>query len=209
MLAALDGELGRLKASRRERFVSAGVELGVAELAGGFAVLTCVSGVGKVRSAAGATALIAAGACDALIVVGLAGGLSRGMRTGDVFHCSAAQQVDSAVREDRRYVADADLRGAWMACLPGATAQFLTADRPVLNPIKRTYLTLRWGGPSIADMETAAAAAVAERAGVPWVAARAVSDLAGFGAGRAFRQHFAALAGHTADTLVDWLPSQF
>lgn len=214
VLAAIGGELGQLKGAQRERLVVAGVELGVAELGDSrMPVLTCVCGVGKVRAAAGAAALIAAGASEGLVIVGLAGGLMRGMRTGDRLHCGAAQQIDSAIREDRRYLPDPTWLTAWRAAAPGPVAQFLTADRPVLNPIRRTYLAMRYARagqlPAIADMETAAAAAVAARAGVRWAALRVLSDLAGFRAGRSFRQHFAALAGQSADTLKDWLPSQF
>lgn len=209
VLAAIGRELGSLGGEPRERLRMGGVELRVVELAPDFPVLTVVSGVGKARAAAAAMALMAAGATGGLVVVGLGGGLTRGMRTGDVVHCSAAQQVDSAVREDRRYAPEPSWLAAWQAAAPGHTAAFYTADRPVLDPFRRRYLTLRHGGPALADMETAAAAAVAARAGVPWAAMRVVSDLAGFGAGRAFRKHFDTLAGRSADTLKDWLPGQF
>jgi len=208
VLAAIPGELGALRGAARERFRAFGVGLGVCELPSGLPVLTCVSGVGKVRAAAGAAALLSAGV-EGLVVVGLAGGLSRGMRTGDVVHCAVAVQADLAVQEDRIHTPDEEWSAAWRAAVPGEAVQFLTADRPVIDPFKRAWLGLRWKGRSSADMETAAVAAVAERAGARWAAMRVLSDRAGFGAGRSFRRHFEALAGRSADTLDDWLPSQF
>ena len=110
---------------------------------------------------------------------------------------------------DRVHIPDPEWSAAWRAAAPGEAVQFLTADRPVIDPFKRAWLGLRWKGRSSADMETAAAAAVAARAGARWAAMRVLSDRAGFGAGRSFRRHFEALAGRSADTLDDWLPSQF
>jgi len=128
------------------------------------------------------------------------------MATGDVVHCKEAVQADSAVAEDRSYAADPGLLAAWRASAPGQVGWFLTADRPVLNPFRRSRLAWAFRGVAVADMETAAVAAVAARAGVPWAAMRVVSDLAGFGAGRSFRRHFSHLAGQAADTLAKWVP---
>jgi nucleoside phosphorylase len=50
-------------------------------------------------------------------------------------------------------------------------------------------------------METAAAAVVAARAGVPWAALRAVSDGAGLLGGREFRKNFPIQAGRAAATV--------
>ena len=207
VLAALVGELGELRGRATARRTLAGVSLSECELPGGASLLLCVSGVGKVRAAAGATALIAAGAGRGLLVVGLAGGLRRGMGPGDLVHCDRAVQADSALTEDRCFSADPALLQAWQAAAPGRTGWFLTADRPVLNPFRRLRLGRAFLGPCVADMETAAVAAVAARAGVPWAALRVVSDLAGFGAGRSFRKHFPHMSGLAADTLAKWVPA--
>ena len=207
VLAAIGGELGSLREQAGEPWRAAGARLSECELAGGARLVLCVSGVGKVRAAAGAAALIGAGVERGILVVGLAGGLRRGMRTGDIVHCKTALQADSAIAEDREFKADPDLSAAWQAAAPGQLGWFLTADRPVLNPWRRARLARAFRGPCVADMETAAVAAVAHRAGVPWAAMRVVSDLAGFGAARSFAKQFPHQAGRAADTLAMWVPT--
>ena len=54
---------------------------------------------------------------------------------------------------------------------------------------------------------TAAVAAVADAAGVPWAALRAVTDRASGLALGAFLQHFPTQAGRAADTLEELLQS--
>ena len=206
VLCAMERELGQLRAAVTGTRQVAGIE--VREVGGlGRPVLAVVSGVGKVRAAAAASALLAAGVDEALVVVGVCGALRRGLGPGDLVHCTPAVQADLAVVEDRTFEADPDLLRAWQAVAPGAAGWFVTADRPVLNPFRRARLARAFLGPCVADMETAAAAAVAARARVPWAALRCVSDHAGFGAHRAFRRHFEATAGRAADTLPMWLTS--
>lgn len=207
VLAAIGGELGRLTELCTAPERVAGVRLSECVLEGGVRLKLCVSGVGKVRAAAGAAALIGAGATRGILVVGLAGGLRRGMEPGDRVHCLTAVQADSALADDRAFEADRSLVDAWQRAAPGEAGWFLTADRPVLNPWRRARLARAFMGPCVADMETAAVAAVAHRAGVPWAAMRVVSDRAGFGAARSFRKHFQALAGLAADTLPKWVPA--
>ena len=78
---------------------------------------------------------------------------------------------------------------------------FLTADRPVLSLWRRLRLARAFAGPAVADMETAAVAAVASAAGVPWAALRAVTDGAtGLGAA-SFQLHYPRQAGRAADTV--------
>ena len=204
VLCALERELGGLRAAEASRETVAGVEVRRID---GFPapVHAAVCGVGKARAAAGAAALLAAGVEGALLVVGVCGALRRGLGPGDLVHCTTAVQADLAVVEDRTFEADPELRAAWLAAAPGREGWFVTADRPVLNPFRRARLARAFRGPCVADMETAAAAAVAARAGVPWAALRCVSDHAGFGAGRAFRRHFEALGGRAADTVRTWI----
>jgi nucleoside phosphorylase len=145
--------------------------------------------------------LIGAGATAGLLVVGVCGGLRQFLTPGSLVHCLTAVQADFAVRADREHASDPDLRAAWEAVAPGHTGWFLTADRPVLNLWRRLRLARAFTGPCVADMETAAAAAVASRSGIPWAALRAVTDR-GTGAGLAsFRAHFPVQAGRAADTV--------
>ena len=92
-------------------------------------------------------------------------------------------------------------REAWQRVSPGIEGRYLTADRAVMGPLRRLRLARAFPGPCVADMETAAAAAVAARAGVPWAALRVVTDRAGLLAGRVFAQNYPTLAGVPADTV--------
>jgi nucleoside phosphorylase len=116
-------------------------------------------------------------------------------------HCTVARQVDLAHRHLREVQADENLRRAWQKVLPGEEGWFLTADRPVLSFWRRLRLARAFAGPCVAEMETAAAAAVAAAAGVPWAGLRAVTDRATPGGGASFRLHFGAQAPRAADSI--------
>jgi nucleoside phosphorylase len=200
LVCALPAELGeRLGAAPvLERFQ--GVEVREARL-GSATVVCAVAGVGKVRAAHGASAVLAAGGLEGLFVVGVCGGLRAALVPGTLVHCTRAVQTDLAVRGDREFEPDATLLERWRAVAPAQAGWFLTADRPVLSLWRRLRLARAFLGPCVADMETAAVAAVASRAGVPWAALRAVTDQATGAAPAAFRLHFASQAGRAADTL--------
>ena len=197
VLCALPEELGVLGervTARRER---QGLELLELQELG---VLACVAGVGKVSAARAATLLLGEGV-ERLLVVGVCGGLRRHLDPGTLVHCSRAAQVDLAVREGREATADGALTEAWREVAPGPLGWFLTADRPVLSSWRRLRLGRAYPGDCVADMETAAAAAVAEAAGVPWAALRAVTDRAGAGTPASFREHFPVQAGRAAGSV--------
>lgn len=200
ILAALPGELGTLPERARGSSRADGLEFLELDLDGA-RCLAVVSGVGKVAAARAATCLLARGARRALLVVGTCGGLSRHLATGDLVHCTRAAQADLAVRAGRETEADPALRTAWRQVAAGHEGWFLTADRPVVTPWRRIRLTRAFAGTSVADMETAAVAAVAQAAGVPWAALRAVTDRAGFGTAASFRRHFGEQGGRAADTV--------
>lgn len=200
MLCALPRELGGLADREVRRVAVAGQE--VRELAiEGRTLLAAVSGVGKVAAARAATALLVAGARGGLLVVGTCGGLRRSLVPGTLVHCRTAFQADLAVREGRRLEADEGWLARWREVAPGPAGWFLTADRPVLTPWRRLRLARAFAGPAVADMETAAAAWVASRAGVPWAALRAVTDGAGLAAAGSFARHYPVQAGRAADTV--------
>lgn len=203
ILSALRGELGSWpgRAERTRRI--AGLDVFESNR-GDRPVLATVAGVGKVAAAHGASVLITAGA-RILLIVGTAGGLRRGLVPGTMVHCRTAFQADLAVRETRQVEADPDLLAAWSSATAGETGWFLTADRPVLTPWRRFRLARAFAGPCVADMETAAAGAVAHRAGVPWAALRAVTDRAGWGASLGFRKNYPGQAGRAADAVEDLL----
>lgn len=200
MLCALPEELGSLVERARGRRTLTGLEILEVELAG-CEVLACVGGVGKVHAARAAALLIAAGATRRLLVVGVCGGLRRSLAPGTLVHCTRAVQADLALREGREVDADPSLRDAWGRTAPGPQGWFVTADRPALSLWRRLRLARAFVGPCVADMETAAAAAVAQAAGVPWAALRAVTDGLAPGGVRAFHEHYPGQAGRAADTV--------
>lgn len=203
VLCALPGELGSLRRAATATRAVLGLEFLELEVAGR-RVLACAGGVGKAAAAGAAAALLGEGA-RGLLVVGTCGGLRRGLVTGTLVHCRVAFQADLAVREARQFESRAAWRAAWRAVAPGPEGWFLTADRPVLTPWRRLRLARAFAGPCVADMETAAAAAVAARAGLPWAALRAVTDGAGIGTARAFRRNYPTQAGRAADSVVELL----
>ncbi len=199
ILCALPEELGALREAGSRGREQGGHSLLELEL-GGHGALACVAGVGKVRAAHAAALLLSEGV-NRLLIVGTCGGLRRHLRPGTLVHCETAVQADLAVREGRESSADPSLLAAWQAERPGRTGWFLTADQPVMSIWRRLRLARAYRGDCVADMETAAAAAVAERAGVPWGALRAVTDQAGHGGASSFRVHYPAQAGRAADTV--------
>ena len=207
LLCALPQELGSLRERAVSRRLRCGLELLELEV-GTARALACVAGVGKVMAARAAALLFSEGATGGLFVVGTCGGLRKSLVPGTLVHCTRAVQVDLAVRQGREVEADAGWRNAWQRVAPGPEGWFLTADRPVLTPWRRLRLARAFMGPCVADMETAAAAAVAEQGAVPWAALRAVTDLADpFRAG-GFRRNFPLQAPRAADswiTLIEML----
>lgn len=199
VVCALAAELGVLR-SGATRTRALGIELGELDV-DGVRVVTCVAGVGKVHAASGASALVAAGATRALLVVGTCGGLRQSLAPGTLVHCTTAVEVDFARGRAAPSDAAAPLRAVWERVAPGASGWFLTADRPVLSLWRRLRLARAFAGPCVADMETAAVARVAQRAGVPWAGLRAVTDRATWAGAFSFHQHFPAQAGRAADSV--------
>lgn len=204
LLCALPGELGSWAGQGDLVSAEGGLELRRV-LVGDDLLITCVGGVGKVAAARAAEALVQSGAHDGLFIVGTCGSLSRELQAGTLVHCSLAVQADLGVRAGRKSSPDSALMAAWEAVAKGSQAVFLTSDRAVFNPWRRFWTRRNQPGPCVADMETAAAAACAEAWGVPWVALRAVTDGAGWGALKAFKKHYPVEAGRAADTVTGLL----
>jgi adenosylhomocysteine nucleosidase len=200
LVCALREELGTLEQRAQRRTLHVGLE--VLEVpVNGELLLACVGGIGKVAAARAATALLSLGARRALLVVGVCGGLKRHLVPGTFVHCTTAVQADFARREGREIPSEPALREAWRALASGPEGWFLTADRPVLSLWRRMRLARAFSGDCVADMETAAVAATAAGAGVPWAALRAVTDRATRLGAFSFHTHFASQAGRAADTV--------
>ncbi len=200
VLCALREELGGLGELPHERRQHLGLELREFELHGQ-RLVAVVAGVGKVNAARGACALLAAGATRGLLVVGVCGGLKAHLGPGAFVHCTRAVQTDLSRVEGRESSADEELRRLWREVAPGSEGYFLTADRPVLSWWRKARLARAFAGDCVADMETAAAGAIAANAGVPWAGLRAVTDRADALGGLWFKLHFPSQAGRAADTV--------
>lgn len=204
VLAALPAELAPLT----DRFgppVSsrAGTELFEGSVHG-LRIRAAVGGVGKVAAARAAAVLIEPAPRLGLLVVGVCGGLAPNQSVGTLVHCSRAAQIDLKLPWDTDAVPDPGLLAAWRGVVEGPQGPFLTADRAAITPWRRLARRARYGqGGAVTDMETAAAAWVAQSAGVPWAALRAVSDTQGLGALRSFKRHFPQQAPRAAASVLD------
>lgn len=205
VLCALPEELGSLRERASGAIERQGRQLSAVDL-NGHRLLTCVCGVGKVQAAHGASLLLAEGVTR-LLIVGTCGGLRRHLGPGALLHCETAAQADLAVRDGRELRADPEILAAWSSLTEAPAGWFLTADRPVLSIWRRLRLARAFAGDCVADMETAAAAAVCQRAEVPWGALRAVTDRAGHLGGASFQVHYPAQAGRAADSVLGLLES--
>ncbi len=200
ILSALPEELAGLRDRILATHSTQGLELWDLDL-GAARAIACVGGVGKVHAAHAASVLLAHGGSRGLFVVGVCGGLKQALAPGTLVHCERAVQTDSALRGTREVASDNRLLEAWQESAGGTRGWFLTADRPVLSLWRRLRLARAFAGACVADMETAAAATVAQRAGVPWAALRAVTDRATQGGLLSFRKNFAGQAQRAAATL--------
>jgi len=143
-------------------------EDGVVECADGSRI--GLSGMGAARAAAMAQRLLAGGA-DSLLSWGTCGALSVALNPGDLLLPEMVLDVAGA-----RYAVDASWRSALLARLPAAVGgTLLSVPQALAAPAAKTAARARWMADAV-DMESAAVAAVAARAGVPFVALRAVVD---------------------------------
>jgi adenosylhomocysteine nucleosidase len=126
------------------------------------ALVRC-DGPGPERARAAAEALIAAGA-ETLASFGVAGALDPRLKPGDLVVATAAIDEHGA-----RYVAEPRAFG-----IRGA---ILTQARPVAGVADKRRLFAATGALAV-DMETAAVAAAAHRAGRSFIAVRAICDAA-------------------------------
>ena len=199
ILCALPRELGSLRDRSHAKFAIQGLKFFELEIEG-VSAIACVGGVGKVFAARAAT-LLGEVAPRGLLIVGVCGGLRRSLRPGTMVHCREAIQRDAWPGKGHASLPEPAWLAAWREAIPGPEARFLTADRAVFNPLRSLITTRKYPGPCVADMETAAAAAVAAAAGRPWAALRSVTDQPSFFDSGAFRRNYGNEAGRAADSI--------
>ena len=168
----------------------------------GHEVVIAAAGVGKVNAAITATLMVERLGCRALVLSGVAGGLSAGLAIGDIVIAEQVIDIDYGrltpegrivyqpgalpipeERPDPGYRASEALlervRGRLAATgLEATLGAILTTDAYLASPLVRDQLAGEWDGLAI-EMEGSALCGVAERFDVPWLVVRALSDRAG------------------------------
>jgi adenosylhomocysteine nucleosidase len=174
IVAPLAAELAAVRAETALERTVGGLAFG---RFGGAPVVLAATGDGARSAARGLAAVLDAVPVGRLLVLGVAGGLSPDLATGDLV---AARRVV----EDGREVAAAD--PAWLAAavaggaIPGTA---LSTGRILVTPEEKRAAWRGLGGsplgPATVDLESAAYARVAAGRGIPLLVVRAVIDAAG------------------------------
>lgn len=129
------------------------------------------SGQGAVHARRTAGEAVSAGA-EALLCIGLAGGLSADVASGDIVVArTVVDETGAAWRCDAAWV-DAIVRRLGGRVHVGT---LLSASTVIGTPAAKTAAAARYGALAC-DMEAAAVALVAAESGVPFVAVRVISD---------------------------------
>ncbi|MCW3096697.1 MAG: Nucleoside phosphorylase [Chthonomonadaceae bacterium] len=132
-----------------------------------------VSGVGTVKAARETTKLLAeAGPIAGLIVCGYGGGLTEQITPGSLI---VAERVLHVIGEPsgvpKVYIPNSRMR----ELAEGPCGDLVTFPK-VLTTLEEKRAVHLWTKAQMVDMETAGAVAVAEQAGVPWLAVRVATD---------------------------------
>jgi adenosylhomocysteine nucleosidase len=136
----------------------------------GTEVVATRTGIGPARAESLTEELLRGTAVDRVLVVGIAGGLEPASAVGDLVVPEAV--VDAATGE--RFAATPTGGVVPQGVIRmGGEDDYGLDDGDVARLLEEGFTAL--------DMETAAVARVCERHGVPWLAFRAISDLAGDG----------------------------
>lgn len=197
MIVAMKKEIGTLlekigQAVRKD--VVTGFEVGVYDI-GGHQVYMIVSGCGEIYAAAATQALLTKYDVEMIVNFGVCGGLTSDMAAKSVvvvekvvhydFDISQVDDVPAAQypgHEDVFLYATSELVKEAIAAEPALEAVICaSADKFVGAAAEKTALNERFGA-KICEMEAAGIVLTAERAGVPVLLIKAVSDSVGAGA---------------------------
>ena len=176
VVAALEEELGplgrRIRNSVTRRLDSLQVTEG---RLGDFGVVLAATGDGEQAAGAGISRLLAHHEVDALIVVGVAGGLEPGLQAGAVV-------VAHAVHNGTGPVGEPDERWLGLALQREGTVEgtVLSSSGIAIDPESKSRLRLELEaeGPAVVDLESATYAREAVARNIPYLVLRAVSDTA-------------------------------
>jgi adenosylhomocysteine nucleosidase len=159
-----------------------------------------ISGTGYLNAARACERVVRASRPELLILCGFAGALRPGMRPGDLVISTHV----SGTGPDGNQLPDpiaADLECTRAACdlmeaHPGThIGKLYSAPRVLVTADEKASCVAAYGADAV-DMETAAAAAIAAKLGVPWVSVRAITD----DANSNLPLDFNALAGANGNT---------
>ncbi|HEY4187047.1 MAG TPA: hypothetical protein VGP07_18370 [Polyangia bacterium] len=144
---------------------------------GGRTVTLAVTGDGERQAREGIAAVLAAVPAARLLVLGLAGGLSRDLRAGELV--IAERIVSEAASGADTLHAERTLIDAALRAITARPAVVVTANRIADSVAEKQRLLRLAAAPSaVVDLESAGYARAAVRAGIPWIVLRAVSDTA-------------------------------
>ncbi len=195
----------------------------------GLDVVVAAAGVGKVRAATTASLLLERFGCRALVLTGVAGGLTADMAIGDLVIADRIVDIDygrlteagrlvyqpgtlplPGVTPHPGYDMPADLRvrvegRLAEARLTATLGTVLTGDAFLASASLRDELAVRWSALAI-EMEGSAICGVSERFGVPWLVVRALSDRAGDESVADFSAFLSSAAAASASLVRELLP---
>jgi adenosylhomocysteine nucleosidase len=195
----------------------------------GHPVVLAEAGVGKVNAAASATILCDRYGCRALVLSGVAGGISERLGIGDIVIADRVIDVDYGrvhdsgrvvyqpgswplpeVTPEPGYELPAGLRERLETALEDVPERvelgtIVTADTFLASPRIRDGLAASWSALAV-EMEGSAVCGVAARFGVPWLIVRALSDRADEDSSVDFVAFLASAAAGSADLVRRLLP---
>jgi adenosylhomocysteine nucleosidase len=151
---------------------------------GGRDVVVAVTGDGERNAREGIAAVLAAVRAERLITLGIAGGLSRDLREGDLVIADRVMVEGARERgptSSEIVFADGPSVEAALRATAARRAIVVTANR-IADSVseKHRLLTLAAAGTTsaVVDLESASYVRAAVRAAIPWIVLRAVSDTA-------------------------------
>ena len=174
VVAALPEEIRPLQ-NRLQKAIKAPLNPGKALQGdlGSHRIVTLATGDGSERAGRGLDRLLAALEIDAVIAIGIAGGLSDDLEVGDVVIANRVTNGSGEVPEP-----DGELLALGSQLQGVRLGSIYSHSEIAIDPVSKERLWQQEGGQAsqVVDLESASFARVAAARHVPWLAIRAVSD---------------------------------